>query len=29
MEEDQYQSFVNSTSKERGSSGDTVTFKLN
>jgi hypothetical protein len=29
MEEDQYESFVNSTAKERGSSGDTVTFKLN
>ena len=29
MEEDQYESFVNSTAKERSSSGDTVTFKLN
>lgn len=29
MEEDQYESFVNTTNRERGSSGDTVTFKLN
>jgi hypothetical protein len=29
MEEDQYESFVNSTAKERGSNGNTVTFKLN
>ena len=29
MEEDQYKSFVNSTAKERGSSDNTVTFKLN
>ncbi len=29
MEEDQYESFVSSTAKERGTSDTTVTFKLN
>ena len=29
VEEDQYESFVNATNKERGSSDNVVTFKLN
>jgi len=29
MEEDQYESFISSTAKERGTSDTTVTFKLN
>jgi len=29
VEEDQYESFVSATNKERGNSGDTITFKLN